>query len=178
MLVDTDSRRIGNGMEQWTFEKTFRLVGTSYLWLVGVTAPAAAILAWFVISVGAGDFVDGLFSGMWFFMIFVVVFAIIAVGGAGVSLPLTHVLGRALQSQRRRTTHVVAHTVLAGALAAACMQVLLLMFEEDTLSWQYPLLLSVPTGAAAAIATWRFSKAAPTAVPESPKVDVADEPAV
>ncbi|WIE80934.1 hypothetical protein [Curtobacterium sp. MCSS17_016] len=177
MQPDTDSRRIHDGMDQWTLEKTFRLVGTSYLWLIAVTAPSAALIAWLLTSIPTGDFLMNLSSGLWFFILFTVVLAIIAVGGAAVALPFTYALGRMLQGQHRRITHVIAHAALAGSLAAICMQALLLMFEEDTLSWQYPLLLSVPAGAAAALATWRFRHAKPSTATATAEPQLVDEPA-
>ena len=173
MQADTDTRRIVDGMTQWTFDKTFRLVGTSYLWLAGLTAPAMVFTAWLVTSIPSGTFVDSLGSILFFFIFFVVLFAVIAAVGAAASLPFSHLLGRGLRNVHSRYLHTFAHSALAGVLAAVSMQILLLMFEEDTLSWQYPVLLAVPAGAAAAIARWRLDIVKP-AIPEAPSSESED----
>lgn len=161
-------------VEHWTGAATCELVAKSYLWLVGVTAPATALLAWLVTSIPSGTFVDSLDSGLWFFVIFLIVFGILALGGAVVALPFTHFLGRGLRRVRSRHTHVLAHAVLAGTLAAISMQIILFVFEDDDWTWQYPLLLAAPAGVAAAIGRWRLDIEKPSPIAGTAKPEPVD----
>ncbi|MBT2501099.1 hypothetical protein [Curtobacterium sp. ISL-83] len=164
-------------MKQWTGADTCGLVIKSYLWLVCATAPATALVVWVVDNVRRGTFLESLGGAAGLFVVFIVVFAVVALGGAVVALPFTHVLGRGLQRVRSDLTHALAHAVLAGALAAITMQALLFAFEDDHWSWQYPLLLAVPAGVAAAIARWRFVIDGPAAVEKPHAAGLVDKSA-
>lgn len=144
-------------VEPWTWATTYKLVLTSYIWLAGAVAPTGAVITCIVIAIRGGVSLDGAASALLF--VFVVVFAVIAAVGAAVALPFTQLLGRALRRTRSRAVRVSAHAVLGGTLAAIGMQVLLLAFEDDHLTWQYPLAVSVPAGIAAAIGRWRLDEA-------------------
>lgn len=145
----------------WTWARSVELVAVSYLWLVGAVAPAGALATWLVTALVTGSFLDGFLGALAAVGLFILLFAVIAAVGAAVAVPFTQVLGRALRHTRSRLVHVAAHAVLGGVLAAVCMQGLLLAFEDDHLSWQYPLALSVPAGLAAAIGRWRFDETKP-----------------
>lgn len=175
MQSEMTSRRIAPGVNPWTFDKTYRLVGTSYLWLTGVVAPATVIIAWLVTSIPSGIFLDSLGGVLFFFVVFVLLFAVIAAVGAAAALPFTHLLARGLRSVRNRYVHTIAHSALAGVLAAVSMQILLLTSEEGSLSWQDPVLLAVPAGVAAAIARWRLDIVRPQAA--SATVEAVEAPA-
>ncbi|MCM3520335.1 hypothetical protein [Curtobacterium sp. P97] len=146
-------------VEPWTWATTYKLVLTSYIWLAGAVAPTGAVITCIVIAIRGGVSLDGAASALLFVVVFVVVFAVIAAVGAAVALPFTQLLGRALRCTLSRAVHVSAHAVLGGTLAAIGMQVLLLAFEDDHLTWQYPLAVSVPAGIAAAIGRRRLDEA-------------------
>ncbi|MGW8431289.1 hypothetical protein ACWGJ9_09195 [Curtobacterium citreum] len=145
-------------MSTWTFEKTFRLVGTSYLWLCAVTAPAAAFIAWLVATIPSGIFLDSLNGALPFAVIFIVIFAVIALVGACVSLPFSYMLSLVMEPVRSRPAHTFAHAILAGILAAVSMQLVFLVAGGTGWSWLYPLLVAAPAGVAAAIARWRLDR--------------------
>jgi hypothetical protein len=157
--INTAECRIVAAVEQWTWATTRKLVMTSYIWLAGAVAPAGAVIIWLVIASRDGSSLDGLLNALLVAIIFIVVFALIAAVSAVVALPFTQLLGRALQRTRSRSAHVAAHAVLGGILAAIGMQGLLLAFEDDHLTWQYPLAVSVPAGVAAAIGRWQLENA-------------------
>ncbi len=136
-------------MGTWTARETFELVGKSYLWMVGVTTPAV-LLVCILVSLFFGADSSALFFGM----IAVFISGICSIGGAVVALPFTYVAGRLLASVRSTAAHVATHAVVAGALAAGCMQGVVACYGGGWI-WQFPLLVSAPAGAAAAIAKWR-----------------------
>lgn len=142
-------------MGTWTARETFGLVGKSYLWMVGVTTPTV-LLVCILVSLFSGADGSALFLGM----TTVFIAGIISIGGAAVALPFTYVTGRLLTSVRNTAVHVATHSVVAGALAAGCMQGVV-AFSGGGWIWQFPLLVSAPAGAAAAIATWRHTHPKP-----------------
>lgn len=160
-------RRMMDGMKQWTGAETCELIVKAYLWLVCVTAPATALIVIGVQDAGVLPL---------FFPVAVVVTAICALGGGVVSIPFIHLLSRSLTRVRSRLVHTLAHAVLAGALAAACIELIALLQGED-LIWPYSLVASAPAGIAAAIARWRLDIVKPSTIPGTEKPELADEPA-
>jgi hypothetical protein len=154
-------------MKQWTGAETTELIVKAYLWLVCVTAPATAFIVVGIRDIGAL---------ILFFPVAVIITAICALGGGVVAIPFTHLLGKALTGVRSRLVRALAHSVLAGALAAACIELIALMQGEGLL-WPYSLVASAPAGVAAAIARWRLDIVKPSTIPGTEQPDVADEPA-
>jgi hypothetical protein len=158
-------RRMMDGMKQWTGAETCKLIVKAYLWLVCVTAPATTFIV-----VGLRD----LGAIILFFPVAVIITAICALGGGVVSIPFTHLLGRALIRVRSRIVHALTHAVLAGALAAACVELIAFTQGEDLL-WPYSLVASAPAGLAAAIARWRLDIVEPSTIPGAEKPERADD---
>jgi len=94
---------------------------------------------------------------------------VVSLGGAVLAMPFTVVLGRVLARCRaRRLTAVIAHALLAGALAVLGMQVVIALWSGSwtpALSW--PLLVSVPAALAAAVGTARHTAPVRAAAPRS-----------
>lgn len=109
-------------MTGWSVGDSARLVARAYGWLVGVTVPAATV----VVSLGAmavsavlGGWQDtGGASGSVLGGVVLVdaVVAVVALGGALVSLPFTHALGLLLRGVRSARLQVLATALLAGVL--------------------------------------------------------------
>lgn len=155
--------------------ETSRLVGRSYLWLAGVTAPIGAVVFFVLAAVLRGGDPDDLFPGLWLVIVTVVATAVFALGGAVVALPCTCLLGRALRRMRSRGAHTAAHAALAGLLALVTSSLVVLWWSGPTslpAVVSFPLGMSVAAGLAAAIATWRFRR--PTPLQESEPDRAAD----
>jgi hypothetical protein len=155
-------------MKHWDLAAAVRLVWASYLWLASATAPllAAVLYAWNLAQDGLSVF-DGS-AGFWL-LIVAVVFAVFALGGGVVALPFTYVLGWFLRRSESKTVHVVAHSALAGVLAAVLMHLFAMTEDIDGRGMQ--LAVAVAAGAAAAIARWRQlhpKAAAPATAPSHP----------
>ncbi len=109
-------------MSGWRVADTVGLVARAWLWLAGVTVPLVSLSAmcwWVTASVVADDWsggVDDGLSAVYWLLLFDAVTAVVALGGAVVSLPFTHALGLLMAGVRSRGLQVVATTVLAGAL--------------------------------------------------------------
>ncbi len=130
------------------------LVARSWLWMSFVTTPVTIVLAgaWLALLQDPGDWTAVV---VWFFIIAIGV-GLVGLGGAVVAAPFTHGLGRLLTRRPlRRGVHVVAHALLAGTLAALGTALLGAWWSGGVPAPVFPLLVSAPAGAAAAIATWR-----------------------
>ncbi|OII31582.1 hypothetical protein BIU98_07315 [Curtobacterium sp. MMLR14_010] len=163
------------GVDTWGMNETGRLVGRSYLWLAGVTAPIGAVVFYLVAAVTSGGGLGDLDQALWLVIVTVVATAVFALGGAAVALPCTYLLGRALRRVRSRGAHTAAHAALAGLLAVVTTSLVVLWFSGPTslpAVVSFPLGMSVAAGLAAAIATWRFLR--PTPMPESEPDHAAD----
>ncbi|WP_267420290.1 hypothetical protein [Curtobacterium sp. GC_Cur_3] len=166
-----------DGVDTWGLDETGRLVGRSYLWLAGVTAPIGAVVFYLLAAVTSGGGVGELSQMLWLVIVTVVATAVFALGGAAVALPCTYLLGRALRRVRSRGAHTAAHAVLAGLLALVTSSLVVLWFSgpsslPDVVA--FPLGMSVAAGLAAAIATWRFLRPVPDADSESDQAADAD----
>lgn len=151
------------GMKQWTSAETTELIVKSWLWMTLLTAPVATVIAvawWNPIALSLFVPASLIFTGIG-----------AAIGGIA-SIPFSHGLSRALLRVRSRLVHAIAHSLLAGALAAACLALFLVMNDGDDLS-TWPLIASVAAGIAAAIARWRLDRTRTTAEPTA--ADVVDD---
>jgi hypothetical protein len=156
------------GVDTWGMNESGRLVGRSYLWLAGVTAPIGAVVFSVLAAVSSGGGLGDLDQALWLVIVTVVATAVFALGGAAVALPCTYLLGRALRRVRSRSAHTAAHAALAGLLAVVTTSLVVLWFSGPTslpAVVSFPLGMSVPAGLAAAIATWRFLRPTPTPTP-------------
>jgi len=166
--------RVG-GVDTWGLNETGRLVGRSYVWLAGLTAPIGAVVFSVLAAVNSGGGLDDLNQTLWLVIVTVVATAVFALGGAAVALPCTYLLGRALRRVRSRGAHTAAHATLAGLLALVTSSLVVLWFSGPSslpAVVSFPLGMSVAAGMAAAIATWRFLR--PVAEPESEPDQAAD----
>ncbi|MGL3199346.1 MULTISPECIES: hypothetical protein [Curtobacterium] len=108
----------------WRFGDTVGLVARAWLWLAGVTVPLVSlsfVCWWVTASVVAYDWSGGLgdeLSAVYWLFLFDAVTAVVALGGAVVSLPFTHALGVLMAGVRSHGLQVVATTVLAGGLGS------------------------------------------------------------
>jgi len=153
-----------DGVDTWGLEETGRLVGRSYVWLAGVTAPIGAVAFSVLAAVTSGGGFGDLNQALWLVIVTVVATAVFALGGAAVALPCTYLLGRALRRVRSRGAHTAAHAVLAGLLAVGTSSLVVVWFSGPTslpAVVSFPLGMSVVAGLAAAIATWRFLRPVP-----------------
>lgn len=161
--------------------ETCRLVGRSYLWLAGVTAPIGAVAFYVLAAVTSGGGLGDPSQMVWLVVVTVVATAVFALGGAAVALPCTYLLGRALRQVRSRGAHTAAHAALAGLLAVVTASLVVLWFTGPTslpAVVSFPLGMSVAAGLAAAIATWRFLRPVPESESESASEATAEAGAV
>lgn len=143
------------GMKQWTVAETTELIVKSWLWMTLITAPVGTVIAvawWNPIALSLFVPASLVFTGIG-----------AAIGGIA-SIPFSHGLSRALMRVRSRLVHAVAHSLLAGALAAASFALFLVMNDGDDI-WTWPLIASAAAGIAAAIARWRVDRTRMTAEP-------------
>ncbi len=143
------------GMKPWTVAETTELIVKSWLWMTLLTAPVATVIAvawWNPIALSLFVPASLIFTGIG-----------AAIGGIA-SIPFSHGLSRALMRVRSRLVHAIAHSLLAGALAAACFALFLVMNDGDDI-WTWPLIASAAAGIAAAIARWRLDRTRMTAEP-------------
>lgn len=143
------------GMKPWTVAETTELIVKSWLWMTLITAPVGTVIAvawWNPIALSLFVPASLVFTGIG-----------AAIGGIA-SIPFSHGLSRALMRVRSRLVHAIAHSLLAGALAAASFALFLVMNDGDDI-WTWPLIASAAAGIAAAIARWRLDRARMTAEP-------------
>jgi hypothetical protein len=146
-------------MDTWGMADTGRLIGSSYLWMVGVTTPVSGLVVMAFVAITSGTLPD-LMSFVWFSVLFLVATLVLALAGAVLSVPFTHLLGRALQRVPARAVHSAAHSVLAGLLAAGASSLATAMLMHTAVP-SLSITIAVAAGAAAAIATWRQLRRAP-----------------
>jgi hypothetical protein len=140
-------------MDTWDIGDTVGLVGRSFLWMAVVTVPVGAVAVAVPSVVMSGIGPDSL-SWLWWVLVFVVVADALALVGAVLSAPFTHLLGRALRRVPSRAVHTAAHAALAGVLGAVTSSLAMAWWMAGA----YPPLslgIAVAAGVAAAIATWR-----------------------
>jgi hypothetical protein len=158
------------GVDTWGMNETGRLVGRSYLWLAGVTAPIGAMVFYLLAAVTSGGGLGEPTQMLWLVIVTVVATAVFALGGAAVALPCTYLLGRALRRLRSRGAHTAAHAALAGLLAVVTTSLVVLWFSGPTslpAVVSFPLGMFLAAGLAAAIATWRFLRPVPESEPDA-----------
>ncbi|PYY33294.1 hypothetical protein DEJ16_13945 [Curtobacterium sp. MCJR17_055] len=140
-------------MDTWDIGDTVGLIGRSFLWMAAVTVPVGTAAVPAIVAVTSGTAPDAL-SWVWWSLLFVVVTDALALLGAVLSAPFTHLLGWALQRVRSRAVHTAAHAALAGVLGAVTSSLAMAWWmsgADPSLS----LGIAIAAGAAAAIATWR-----------------------
>ncbi|PZE80628.1 hypothetical protein [Curtobacterium sp. MCBD17_032] len=140
-------------MDTWHLGDTLGIIGRSFLWMAGVTVPVGAAVVCAAISISSGSAPDVL-SWVWWFLVFVVVADALTLLGAVLSMPFTHLLGRALQRVPSRTVHTSAHAAMAGVLGAGSSALAMAWWMAGVVP-QLSLGIAIAAGAAAAIATWR-----------------------
>lgn len=143
-------------MTAWRIDDTIGLVARAYGWFALVTVPVVSVtVACWTATVSA--VVDGWRGGLEevlsAVLLFDVVTAVAALGGAVVSLPFTRVLGVLLVDVRSPRLQVVATTVLAGGLGCVTAWIA----GEAVLPPSGPLLalfVGVSAAGAGALARW------------------------
>ncbi|MEV7931838.1 hypothetical protein [Curtobacterium sp. NPDC089185] len=146
-------------MRTWTAGDAVELVERSWRWMSFVTTPVTITVGagWSFLADGGIGAPDGPPALALTILLLAVVAGLVTIGGAIVALPCTYALGWALtRFAARLGVHVVAHALLAGALAALCVWLLETYWSH---AWAplpgLRLLIALSAAAAAAIATWR-----------------------
>lgn len=128
----------------WTWGTAVRLELRGVCWTIGATLPAI----WFVIELMNHE--PGYLEYALDWVPFIVVVAIpVVVIGATAILPLTYLLGRALERVRPWPVHIVAQSILGGTLAAVP-----LAFGPDVFPAEIFGSAPLAVGAAAALARY------------------------
>jgi hypothetical protein len=97
----------------WTWGTAVRLELRGVCWTIAATLPIATLLN--AVLTQHPDYFLVMFDWLPFIVIVAIPFVLI---GAMAILPLTYLLGRALERIRPWTVHIVAQSVLGGTLAA------------------------------------------------------------